>query len=75
MLSSHCAQQLHRPIKLRLDREDDMTITGKRHGVYYEWDIGFDQEGRILGAHVDMALNAGYSADLSGPVATRGVSL
>ncbi|MGG4774969.1 xanthine dehydrogenase molybdopterin binding subunit [Paenalcaligenes sp. Me52] len=67
------AQKLHRPIKLRLDREDDMTITGKRHGVYYEWDIGFDSEGHILGAHVDMALNAGYSADLSGPVATRAV--
>lgn len=72
-LAAIAAQQLHRPIKLRLDREDDMTITGKRHGVYYEWDIGFDQEGRILGAHVDMALNAGYSADLSGPVATRAV--
>lgn len=72
-LSAIAAHKLKRPIKIRLDREDDMTIAGKRHGFYYEWEVGFDDQGKILGARVDMTLNSGYSADLSGPVATRAV--
>jgi xanthine dehydrogenase large subunit len=67
------AQKLQRPVKLRADRDDDMMVTGKRHGFYYAYEIGFDDEGRILGARVEMVSNAGYSADLSGPVATRAV--
>src|SRR5262249_51282132 len=62
---------LGRPVKLRVDRDDDFMITGKRHCCHYEYDVGFDDDGRILGAKVEMALRAGYSADLSGPVATR----
>lgn len=72
-LSSIAASKLQRPVKLRLDREDDFMITGKRHGFYYEYDIAFDEQGRLLGADVDMTLNSGYSADLSGPVATRAI--
>jgi xanthine dehydrogenase large subunit len=62
---------LQRPVKLRLDRDDDMMITGKRHSFHYEYEVGFDDEGRILGAQVEMVARAGFSADLSGPVATR----
>lgn len=72
-LSSIAAVKLQCPVKLRLDREDDFMITGKRHGFYYEYDIGFDAQGRLLGADVNMTLNSGYSADLSGPVATRAI--
>ncbi|HRL27463.1 MAG TPA: xanthine dehydrogenase molybdopterin binding subunit [Alcaligenes sp.] len=72
-LSSICAVRLQRPVKLRLDRDDDFMITGKRHGFYYEYDIGYDDQGRLLGARLDMTANAGYSADLSGPVATRAI--
>ena len=71
--ASIAAKHLQRPVKLRADRDDDMMVTGKRHGFYYEYRVGFGQDGRILGAHVDMVSNAGYSADLSGPVATRAV--
>jgi xanthine dehydrogenase large subunit len=67
------ANKLNRPVKLRADRDDDFMITGKRHCCHYEYEIGFDDEGRIAGAKVEMALRAGYSADLSGPVATRSV--
>ncbi|HEY4074093.1 MAG TPA: xanthine dehydrogenase molybdopterin binding subunit [Herbaspirillum sp.] len=67
------ARHLQRPVKLRADRDDDMMVTGKRHGFYYAYRIGFDDDGRILGAQVEMVSNAGYSADLSGPVATRAV--
>ncbi|MBX3638342.1 MAG: xanthine dehydrogenase molybdopterin binding subunit, partial [Rubrivivax sp.] len=65
------AARLQRPVKLRLDRDDDFLVTGRRHGFEYDLDIGFDDEGRILGAEVTMISNAGHSADLSGPVMTR----
>src|SRR5262249_49741700 len=57
--------------KLRPDRDDDFLVTGRRHGFEYDYDIGFDATGRILGAEVDLVSNAGFSADLSGPVMTR----
>ena len=65
------ARQLNRPVKLRLDRDDDMMITGKRHCFHYEYDVGFDDDGLILAARIDMVMRAGFSADLSGPVAAR----
>src|ERR1700674_504927 len=67
------AAQLNRPVKLRLDRDDDMMITGKRHCFHYEYEVGFDDDGRIRGAKIEMVSRAGYSADLSGPVAARAV--
>ncbi|MBV8034506.1 xanthine dehydrogenase molybdopterin binding subunit [Roseateles sp.] len=65
------AKRLGRPVKLRLDRDDDFMITGRRHGFEYEYEVGYDDEGRLLGAEIDMLSNAGFSADLSGPVMTR----
>src|SRR5450830_871501 len=71
--SAIAAAKLKRPVKLRADRDDDMLVTGKRHCFYYEYEVGYDHEGKILAARVDMTTRAGYSADLSGPVATRAV--
>ena len=65
------ANQLRRPVKLRLDRDDDFMITGRRHCFWYDYEVGYDDEGRILGAEVTMVSRAGHSADLSGPVMTR----
>ncbi len=65
------AMRLRRPVKLRLDRDDDFLITGRRHGFDYRWDVGYDDEGRILGAEVWLISNAGHSADLSAPVMAR----
>jgi xanthine dehydrogenase large subunit len=65
------ASKLRRPVKLRLDRDDDFMITGRRHCFWYEYDVGYDDEGRILGAEITMVSRAGHSADLSGPVMTR----
>ena len=67
------AVRTRRPVKLRADRDDDMLVTGKRHCFHYEYEVGYDGEGRILAAKVDMVTRAGFSADLSGPVATRAV--
>jgi xanthine dehydrogenase large subunit len=65
------AARLRRPVKLRLDRDDDFLITGRRHCFHYQAEIGYDDDGRILGAEVTMVSRAGHSADLSGPVMTR----
>ena len=65
------AARLGRPVKLRLDRDDDFLITGRRHGFSYDWEVGFDDDGRILAVEITMISNAGHSADLSGPVMTR----
>jgi xanthine dehydrogenase large subunit len=67
------AKRTGRAVKLRADRDDDMLVTGKRHCFHYEYEVGYDDAGRILAAKVDMVTRAGYSADLSGPVATRAV--
>ena len=67
------AAKLKRPIKLRLDRDDDFLITGKRHPFAYEYTAGFDMTGRLHGLQLMMAVNCGFSADLSGPVADRAI--
>jgi xanthine dehydrogenase large subunit len=72
-IAALAASKLKRPVKLRADRDDDFLITGKRHDAVYRYEVGFDGEGRIAGARVEIALRAGYSADLSGAVATRAV--
>ena len=72
-IASLAAHKLNRPAKLRVDRDDDMTVTGKRHGFHFDYQVGFDAAGRILAAKIDMAANGGFSADLTGPVVTRAV--
>lgn len=68
-----CAFKLRHPVKLRADRDDDMLVTGKRHEFHYDYEAGYNDEGLILGVKVQMLSRAGFSADLSGPVATRAV--
>ncbi len=67
------AYKTGRPVKLRLDRDDDFLITGKRHPFAYDYTAGFDNEGRLLGLDLTLLANCGFSADLSGPVADRAV--
>jgi xanthine dehydrogenase large subunit len=65
------AKQTGRAAKIRPDRDDDMAITGKRHDFLVDYDVGFDDEGRIEGVAMTFAARAGYSSDLSGPVTDR----
>jgi xanthine dehydrogenase large subunit len=65
------AHKTGRPVKLRLDRDTDMLMTGKRHDFVADYEVGFDASGRILGLTVMLASRCGYSADLSGPVNDR----
>lgn len=66
-----CARRTGHPVKLRVDRDDDFLITGRRHGYWYRYDVGYDDQGRILAADITMVGNAGFSADLSAAVMTR----
>ncbi len=67
------ARKLKKPVKLRLDRDDDFLITGKRHPFACDYSVGFDDSGRVTGLKLMMAMNCGFSADLSGPVADRAI--
>ena len=67
------ATKTGRPVKLRLDRDDDFYITGKRHPFAYDYTVGFDDSGRLTALQLTMAVNCGFSADLSGPVADRAI--
>lgn len=60
-----------RPVKLRLDRDDDMVLTGKRHDFLVEYEVGFGDDGRIGGLDLVLASRCGFSADLSGAVNDR----
>ncbi len=60
-----------RPVKLRLDRDDDMRATGKRHAFLSHWTVGFTPDGVIEALDVELASDCGFSADLSGPVNDR----
>jgi xanthine dehydrogenase large subunit len=65
------ARATGRPAKCRLDRDDDMIMTGKRHDFTVDYEIGFDQSGVIKAVAMDFASRCGWSADLSGPVNDR----
>ncbi|ETW97436.1 MAG: hypothetical protein ETSY1_22670 [Candidatus Entotheonella factor] len=65
------AAKTKRPVKLRLDRDDDMIMTGKRHDFVATYDVGFDDCGQLRGVAIDLASRCGMSADLSGPVNDR----
>jgi len=67
------ATKVKRPVKLRLDRDDDFMITGKRHPFSYSYNVGFDDSGRLCGLTLTMAAHCGFSADMSGPVADRAI--
>ncbi|MCV0380843.1 xanthine dehydrogenase molybdopterin binding subunit [Nitratireductor sp.] len=70
-IAAIAAKKLNRPVKLRPDRDDDMTATGKRHDFLIDYTVGFDDEGGILGVDFTYAARCGYAADLSGPVTDR----
>jgi xanthine dehydrogenase large subunit len=65
------ARVTKRPVKLRLNRRDDMTATGKRHHMVANWKAGIDAAGRITVLDVEYLAGAGNTPDLTGPVIAR----
>ncbi|MET7320028.1 xanthine dehydrogenase molybdopterin binding subunit [Streptomyces sp. NPDC005549] len=60
-----------RPVRFRLNRTQDLTMSGKRHGFHATWKIGFDAEGRIQALDATLTADGGWSLDLSEPVLAR----
>src|SRR3546814_16273627 len=65
------AKEAGRAAKIRPDRDDDFVITGKRHDFLIDYDVGFDDAGRILAVDMTCAARCGWSGDLAGPVPPR----
>ncbi|WP_373235755.1 xanthine dehydrogenase molybdopterin binding subunit [Cohaesibacter celericrescens] len=70
-VAAMAAKKYNRPVKLRPDRDDDMAATGKRHDFIVDYDVAFDDDGKILAVAGDFIARCGYSSDLSGPVTDR----
>lgn len=60
-----------RPVRVRLERARDLSMTGKRHGFHASWKIGFDEHGKIMALAAQLTSDGGWSLDLSEPVLTR----
>ena len=65
------AKKWNRAVKIRPDRDQDMTATGKRHDFVIDYDVAFDDAGRIEAVDGVFAARCGFSSDLSGPVTDR----
>ncbi|MDH5492836.1 MAG: xanthine dehydrogenase molybdopterin binding subunit [Myxococcales bacterium] len=59
------------PVRVRLDRAQDMSVTGKRHPMLARYRVGFDEEGKLLGLGVELFADGGHSLDLSKPILWR----
>ncbi|WP_174233650.1 xanthine dehydrogenase molybdopterin binding subunit [Kiloniella sp. EL199] len=64
-LSALAAHATGRPAKMRLDRDDDMIMTGKRHDQACHWQAGYDDQGKLTAVNVEFNSRCGCSADLS----------
>jgi xanthine dehydrogenase large subunit len=60
-----------RPVRVRLTRAQDMTMSGKRHGFHADWRVGFDGDGRLQALDATLTSDGGWSLDLSEPVLAR----
>ncbi|MGJ8616059.1 MAG: xanthine dehydrogenase molybdopterin binding subunit [Sulfitobacter sp.] len=65
------AKKWNRAVKIRPDRDDDMSATGKRHDFVIDYEVGFDDDGVIQAVTGEFAARCGFSSDLSGPVTDR----
>lgn len=65
------ARRLQRPIRVMLDRDEDMLMTGGRHPFYSKYKVAFDSDGKIIGCEIFIYNNGGYSYDLSTAVLER----
>ncbi len=72
-IASLGATLTHRPVRVRLNRTQDLTMTGKRHGFLADWRAAFDDDGHILALDVTLTADGGWSLDLSEPVLARAV--
>lgn len=61
----------NRPVRVRLNRTQDMTMTGKRHGFHSTWKVGFSADGHLTALEATLTADGGFCLDLSEPVLSR----
>ena len=62
-----------RPVKVRLSRDEDQIMTGKRHPFLTNYKAGFTDAGQITALDIELNANAGYATDLSMAILERGM--
>lgn len=67
------AQKTGRPVRVQLDRDLDMVLTGKRHPFFAKYRVGHDDDGKLLGARVWLYADGGWALDLSESICDRGL--
>jgi len=72
-LAALAAAKTKRPVRVRLNRDLDMMITGKRHPFLAKFKVGYHSDGDLLAAKIELISNGGWSLDLSLPVTDRAV--
>jgi xanthine dehydrogenase molybdopterin binding subunit/xanthine dehydrogenase small subunit len=65
------AQKTKRPVRVQLDRDLDMMLTGKRHPFFAEYEVGFDDEGHIQALRAELVSDGGWALDLSESILDR----
>ncbi len=65
------AMKTQRPVRVQLDRDLDMTLTGKRHPFFGDYEIGFDDDGKILAFRASLVSDGGWALDLSESICDR----
>ncbi len=65
------AARTGKPCKMRYDRDDDFMITGKRHDFRVDYEVGFEDTGKITALAFAQFARCGWAQDLSLPVADR----
>jgi xanthine dehydrogenase large subunit len=70
-LAALASWKTKRPVKLWLNRDQDMVQTGKRHPFWSKYRAGFDRDGRILALDAEVYSNGGFSNDLSRSILDR----
>jgi len=72
-LAALAAAKTHRPVRVRINRDLDMMLTGKRHPFLAKFKVGYNSHGDLLAAKIELISNGGWSLDLSLPVTDRAV--
>jgi xanthine dehydrogenase molybdopterin binding subunit len=70
-LAALASTKTRRKVRVRFNRDQDMMITGKRHPFLGKFRAGFDEQGMLLAAKIDLFSNGGWSLDLSRAITDR----
>lgn len=65
------ARKERRPVRIMLNRDEDMILSGQRHPFQARWKVGVSKEGKLIALEADVYNNAGFSQDMSGAVMDR----